>query len=80
MDFLTLASWSPPPASPSPKVWFLQVGHSGGGADDAEVLDEVRPVSYAHEWLLVAAAVDRLAAFAFTAAFVVTLIAYTSAL
>lgn len=60
--------------------YMAKVGHSGGGADDAEVLDEVRPVSYAHEWLLVAAAVDRLAAFAFTAAFVVTLIAYTSAL
>ncbi|XP_047481122.1 neuronal acetylcholine receptor subunit alpha-6-like [Penaeus chinensis] len=86
------AASTPPPAllktvltGPVGSILLLQkymakVGHSGGGADDAEVLDEVRPVSYAHEWLLVAAAVDRLAAFAFAAAFVVTLIAYTAAL
>ncbi|XP_037781200.1 neuronal acetylcholine receptor subunit alpha-7-like [Penaeus monodon] len=86
------AASTPPPAllktiltGPVGSIMLLQkymakVGHSGGGADDAEVLDEVRPVSYAHEWLLVAAAVDRLAAFAFTGAFVVTLIAYTAAL
>ncbi|XP_042871166.1 neuronal acetylcholine receptor subunit alpha-6-like [Penaeus japonicus] len=86
------AASTPPPAllktiltGPLGSIMFLQkymgkVGHSGGGADDAEVLDEVRPVSYAHEWLLVAAAVDRVAALTFVVAFVITLIAYTAAL
>nr|XP_045584319.1 neuronal acetylcholine receptor subunit alpha-7-like [Procambarus clarkii] len=81
---------TPPPAllkniltGPLASVLCLQryaekVGLSGGGAEDGEVLEETRPASYLHEWLLVAAALDRLAAITFVAAFVITLIAYVA--
>ncbi|XP_069172872.1 neuronal acetylcholine receptor subunit alpha-6 isoform X1 [Procambarus clarkii] len=80
----------PPPLSlkklltgPLANILFLhdyteKVGLSGGGAEDGEVLEETRPASYLHEWLLVAAALDRLAAITFVAAFVITLIAYVA--
>nr|XP_045584318.1 neuronal acetylcholine receptor subunit alpha-7-like [Procambarus clarkii] len=81
---------TPPPAllkniltGPLASVLCLQhyaekVGLSGGGAEDGEVLEETRPASYLHEWLLVAATLDRLAAITFVAAFVITLIAYVA--
>ncbi|KAG7158896.1 Neuronal acetylcholine receptor subunit alpha-6-like 4 [Homarus americanus] len=84
------ASTAPPPTllktiltGPLGTILFLQrytdkVGLSGGGGEDGEVLEEARPASYLHEWILVAAAVDRLAALTFVATFVITLIAYVS--
>ncbi|KAG7158895.1 Neuronal acetylcholine receptor subunit alpha-7-like 6 [Homarus americanus] len=84
------ASTAPPPTllktiltGPLGTILFLQrytdkVGLSGGGGEDGEVLEEALPASYLHEWILVAAAVDRLAALTFVATFVITLIAYVS--
>lgn len=52
---------------------------SGGGAEDGEVLEDSRPPSHNYEWLLVAAAVDRVAALAFVVTFFITLITYVAA-
>ncbi|KAK8383178.1 hypothetical protein O3P69_011594 [Scylla paramamosain] len=56
-----------------------KVGMSGGAAEDGEVLEETRPTSHHYEWLLVAAAVDRIAVLAFIATFFITFIAYVAA-
>ncbi|XP_066956599.1 neuronal acetylcholine receptor subunit alpha-6-like isoform X1 [Macrobrachium rosenbergii] len=57
-----------------------KVGRSGGGDEDGEVLDTdiKNSVNYAPDWLLVAAAFDRLAALCFLVTFVVMLIAYVA--
>lgn len=60
-------------------VCCAQVGMSGGAAEDGEVLEETRPTSHHYEWLLVAAAVDRIAVLAFIATFFITFIAYVAA-
>lgn len=52
---------------------------SGGATEDGEVLEETRPASHHYEWLLVAAAVDRVAVLAFIATFFITFIAYVAA-
>ncbi|KAK3880460.1 hypothetical protein Pcinc_015062 [Petrolisthes cinctipes] len=82
---------TPPPAmlktlltGPLAKILFLtqyidKVGQSGGGDEDGEVLNSTcAPPSYLHEWLLVAAAVDRVAFIIFLATFVITLIAHVA--
>ncbi|KAK8746993.1 hypothetical protein OTU49_016937 [Cherax quadricarinatus] len=55
-----------------------KVGLSGGSAEDGEVLKETCSTSYLHEWLLVAAAVDRIAALIFIITFIITLIIYVT--
>lgn len=83
-------SFAPPIAlktlltGPLGTVLFLRqytdkVGMSGGATEDGEVLEETRPASHHYEWLLVAAAVDRVAVLAFIATFVITFIAYVAA-
>lgn len=57
-----------------------QVGHSGGEEEDGEVLNESRLPNYRDEWFLLATALDRLAACAFLATFVITLIAFIAPL
>lgn len=48
---------------------LLQVGMSGGGAEDGEVLEDSRPPSYNYEWILIAAAIDRIAVLVFILTF-----------
>lgn len=47
---------------------------SGGGTEDGEVLEDSRPPSHNYEWLLVAAAIDRIAVVVFIIAFLSVLI------
>ena len=52
---------------------------SGGASEDGEVLADSSPPSHHYDWLLVAAAVDRIAVFAFLTTFFITLMAYVAA-
>ncbi|KAG0723641.1 Neuronal acetylcholine receptor subunit alpha-6 [Chionoecetes opilio] len=63
------------------RQYIAKVGMSGGGAEDGEVLEDsdARPASHHYEWLLVAAATDRVAFLAFLATFFITFIAYVAA-
>lgn len=56
-----------------------KVGKSYAGSEDSEVL-EGSSISYADEWLLLAAALDRLATIVFIIIFVITMLAYVAPL
>lgn len=55
--------------NPSIRSIPVQVGMSGGGTEDGEVLEDSRPPSHNYEWLLVAAAIDRIAVVVFIITF-----------
>lgn len=47
---------------------------SGGGTEDGEVLEDSHPPSHNYEWILVAAAIDRIAVVVFIITFLSVLI------